>query len=145
MRCFAKLYRATLTALLMMAASAGIVVADPSKDAKLMEELSALRAKLISLWNPPAAVSKHPELYVVTIRIRLTRDHRLVGKPEVLTNGDGPLFEATRDSAVLAVYQAQPYAVLRQLHPPPTSFPGQSAPSAALAPAGLSWEFLTAR
>jgi hypothetical protein len=62
MRCSAKLYRATLTALLMMAASAGIVVADPSKDAKLIEELSALRAKLISLWNPPAAVSEHPDL-----------------------------------------------------------------------------------
>jgi hypothetical protein len=27
----------------------------------------------------------------------------------VLTSGDGPLFEATRDSAVLAVYKAQPY------------------------------------
>ncbi len=75
-------------------------------------ELNALRSKLISLWEPPAAVSKHPELYVVTIRIRLTRDHRLAGRPEVLTNGDGPLFEATRDSAVRAVYRAQPYDML---------------------------------
>lgn len=75
-------------------------------------ELDALRAKLISLWNPPAAVSTHPDQYVVTIRIRLTRDHRLVGQPEVLTSGDGPLFEATRDSAVRAVFQAQPYDML---------------------------------
>jgi TolA protein len=75
-------------------------------------ELDALRAKLISLWNPPAAVSAHPDQYVVTIRIRLARDHRLVGQPEVLTNGDGPLFEATRDSAVRAVFQAQPYDML---------------------------------
>src|SRR5262249_17861257 len=45
-------------------------------------ELDALRAKLISLWNPPAAVSTHPDLYVVTIRIRLARNHRLVGQPE---------------------------------------------------------------
>ena len=75
-------------------------------------ELDALRAKLISLWNPPAAVSVHPDQYVVTIRIRLARNHRLVGQPEVLTSGDGPLFEATRDSAVRAVLQAQPYDML---------------------------------
>jgi hypothetical protein len=77
-------------------------------------ELDALRAKLISLWNPPAAVSTHPDQYVVTIRIRLTRDHRLDGQPEVLSGGEGPLFEATRDSAVRAVFQAQPYDMLSQ-------------------------------
>ncbi len=75
-------------------------------------ELDALRAKLISLWNPPAAVSTHTELYVVTIRIRLARNHRLIGQPEVLTGGNGPLFEATRDSAVRALLQAQPYDML---------------------------------
>jgi len=75
-------------------------------------ELDALRAKLISLWNPPAAVSAHPDQYVVTIRIRLTRDYRLDGQPVVLTGGDGPLFEATRDSALRAVFQAQPYDML---------------------------------
>jgi outer membrane biosynthesis protein TonB len=75
-------------------------------------ELDALRAKLISLWNPPAAVSVHPDQYVVTIRIRLARNHRLVGQPVVLTSGHGPLFEATRDSAVRAVFQAQPYGML---------------------------------
>jgi colicin import membrane protein len=75
-------------------------------------ELDALRAKLISLWNPPAAMSAHPDQYVVTIRIRLARNHRLVGQPVVLTSGHGPLFEATRDSAVRAVFQAQPYGML---------------------------------
>jgi hypothetical protein len=75
-------------------------------------ELDALRAKLISLWNPPAAVSTHPDQYIVAIRIRLARDHHLIGQPEVLTSGDGPLFEATRDSAVRAVIQAQPYDML---------------------------------
>ena len=75
-------------------------------------ELDALRAKLISLWNPPAAVSTMPERYVVTIRIRLARNHRLIGQPEVISSGDGPLFEATRDSAVRAVFQAQPYDML---------------------------------
>ena len=75
-------------------------------------ELDALRAKLISLWNPPAAVSAHPDQYVVSIRIRLARNHRLVGQPVVLTSGHGPLFEATRDSAVRALFQAQPYSML---------------------------------
>ena len=75
-------------------------------------ELDALRAKLISLWNPPAAVSVHPDQYVVTIRIRLARNHRLVGQPVVLTSGHGPLFEATRDSAVRSLFQAQPYSML---------------------------------
>jgi hypothetical protein len=77
-------------------------------------ELEALRAKLISLWNPPPAVSNNPDQYVVTIRIRLSRDHRLVGQPEVLNSGEGPLFEATRDSAVRAVIQGQPYDMLSQ-------------------------------
>ena len=75
-------------------------------------ELEALRAKLISLWNPPPAISSTPDQYVVTIRIRLTRDHRLIGPPEVLNGGSGPLFEATRDSAVRAVIQGQPYDML---------------------------------
>ena len=75
-------------------------------------ELYALRAKLISLWNPPEAVSAHPDKYVVSIRIRLARNHRLVGQPVVLTSGHGQLFEATRDSAVRALFQAQPYSML---------------------------------
>jgi hypothetical protein len=45
-------------------------------------------------------VSAHPDQYVVTIRIKLSGDHRLIGQPEVVTKGDGPLFEAIRDSAV---------------------------------------------
>jgi len=77
-------------------------------------EIDALRAKLISLWNPPAAVSSNPDQYVVTIRIKLSRDHQLVGQPEVLTGGQGALFEATRDSAVRAVVKAQPYDMLSQ-------------------------------
>jgi outer membrane biosynthesis protein TonB len=77
-------------------------------------ELDALRAKLISVWNPPPAVSANPDQYVITLHLRLARDHRLIGQPEVLTRGDGPLFEATRDSAVRAVLQAQPYDMLSQ-------------------------------
>jgi colicin import membrane protein len=77
-------------------------------------EIDALRAKLISLWNPPQAISTEPDKYIVTIRIRLGRNHKLAGPPTVLTSGAGTLFEATRDSAVRAVFQAQPYDMLSQ-------------------------------
>ena len=50
----------------------------------------------------------------MTIRIRLSRDYRLVGQPEVLNSGAGPLFEATRDSAVQALIKGQPYDMLSQ-------------------------------
>jgi hypothetical protein len=75
-------------------------------------ELDALKARLISLWNCPPAVSDNPDRYAVVVRIRLTQDRRLVGQPEVISSGDGPLGEATRDSAVRAVLQAQPYDML---------------------------------
>jgi colicin import membrane protein len=88
----------------MMAVLAGAAVTDA--------ELNALRAKLIPLWNPPNAVSVHPEQYVITVRIKLGRDRRLLGQPEVLTKGNGPLFEAVRDSAVRAVVDGQPYDML---------------------------------
>jgi len=97
-------------ATLSNAASLGVPTGNASRLSQ--SELDALRAKLISLWNPPPAISSTPDQYVVTIRIRLTRDHRLVGQPEVLNGGTGPLFEATRDSAVRAVIQGQPYDML---------------------------------
>jgi outer membrane biosynthesis protein TonB len=97
-------------ATLSNAASLGVPTGNASRLSQ--SELDALRAKLISLWNPPPAISSTPDQYVVTIRIRLTRDHRLIGPPEVLNGGSGPLFEATRDSAVRAVIQGQPYDML---------------------------------
>jgi outer membrane biosynthesis protein TonB len=97
-------------ATLSNAASLGVPTGNASRLSQ--SELEALRAKLISLWNPPPAISSTPDQYVVTIRIRLTRDHRLIGPPEVLNGGSGPLFEATRDSAVRAVIQGQPYDML---------------------------------
>ena len=121
MRHFVRLLFATLAASLMLMAVGGAVVAGFLEDGKAaaqlsQSELDALRAKLISLWNPPPAVTviNNPDRYIVTIRIRLSRDHRLVGQPEVLNSGEGPLFEATRDSAIQAVIQGQPYDMLSQ-------------------------------
>lgn len=76
-----------------------------------LSEIEALRAKLISLWNPPAGLAR-PEDFIIRIRIRLGKDGRLASPPMVLTSGQGPLFDATRDSAVRAVFRAQPYNML---------------------------------
>jgi uncharacterized protein YecT (DUF1311 family) len=73
-------------------------------------EIAALRAKLFSLWSPPATNVPNP--YDVKIRIRLNRDGRLAEPPIVLTNGQTPLFAATRESAVRAIVQAQPFDML---------------------------------
>ena len=76
------------------------------------------------------AVSMHPDQYVVTIRIRLTRDHRLVGQ----TGGADQrrtvaLFERTRDSAVRAVFQAQPY---RHAYARPLTISGRKSKSTSI-------------
>jgi len=75
-------------------------------------ELEAMRAKLISAWSAPVGTAEHPDQYQMVAHIRLGRDHRLIGRPEILGGGDGPLFEATRDSIMRALLQAQPYDML---------------------------------
>jgi outer membrane biosynthesis protein TonB len=78
-------------------------------------EIDALRARLYQLWNPPVGI-QDPEKYVIRIRIRLGRDRRLSSPPTVLSSGTGALFDSTRDSAVRAVFQAQPFEMLRPDH-----------------------------
>jgi hypothetical protein len=75
-------------------------------------EIEKLRAKVTSAWNPPKAAGANPAQYVVKIRMRLAIDGRLNAPPEVLTQGEDPIFQATRDSAVRAVVQSQPYDML---------------------------------
>ena len=74
-------------------------------------ELDALRARLMSLWNPPAG-SRNIEELIVQVRVKLTIDGRLVGAPRVLSNGNSPLFQAARDSALRAIYRGQPFDML---------------------------------
>jgi colicin import membrane protein len=84
--------------------------------AKLSQsELDALRRRLMSLWNPPVGI-KDPQDYVIKIRIQLTRDGRLSAPPRVLTSGQGQLFDSVRDSAVRAVFQGQPFDMLKPEH-----------------------------
>lgn len=78
-------------------------------------EIDALRARLAQLWNPPAG-APNPQELVVKIRVKIGRDGKLSGPPMVLTSGRGSVFEAARDGAVRALFQAQPYEMLRPDH-----------------------------
>ena len=78
-------------------------------------ELDALRSRLMGLWNPPVGM-QDADQNQVTIRIRFKRDGTLAMGPQVLTSGNGPQFSAMRDSAVRAVFVAQPYTMLRPEH-----------------------------
>lgn len=75
-------------------------------------ELDALRARLMSLWNPPVGIT-NPEDFVIRVRIRLGRDGRLSAPPAVLTSGSGVLFATARDSAMRAVFRGQPFDMLK--------------------------------
>jgi outer membrane biosynthesis protein TonB len=78
-------------------------------------EIDALRARLAQLWNPPAS-APNPQELVVKIRVKIGRDGKLAGPPMVLTSGHGGIFEAARDGAVRALFQAQPYEMLKPEH-----------------------------
>jgi outer membrane biosynthesis protein TonB len=78
-------------------------------------EIDALRARLMALWNPPVGI-QNPEDYVVRIRMQIGRDGRLTTPPIVLSSGHGQIFVAARDSAVRAVFRAQPFDMLRPEH-----------------------------
>jgi colicin import membrane protein len=84
--------------------------------AKLSQsEIDALRARLMSLWNPPIGI-QNPEEFVIRIRIQLGRDGKLSAPPTVLSTGTGPLYNSARDSAVRAVFQGQPFNMLKPDH-----------------------------
>jgi outer membrane biosynthesis protein TonB len=84
--------------------------------AKLSQsEIDALRARLMSLWNPPIGI-QNPEEFVIRIRIQLGRDGKLSAPPTVLSTGNGPLYNSARDSAVRAVFQGQPFNMLKPDH-----------------------------
>ena len=78
-------------------------------------EIDALRARLMSLWNPPVG-AQDADQFQVTIRIRFKRDGTLDIGPQVMTSGSGARFNAIRDSAVRAVLIGQPFTMLRPDH-----------------------------
>lgn len=72
------------------------------------EQISALRNRLIKYWHPPKGAT-----IAVTVRVLLREDGTLAMSPIVESKGNGALFAETRDSAIRAVYHAQPYNMLR--------------------------------
>jgi colicin import membrane protein len=70
-----------------------------------------LRERLKRLWAPPAA--KDPKELIVVVRFQLNRDGTLAGPPMVLNSGRSPVYMASRDSAMRAVFRGQPYDMLR--------------------------------
>jgi colicin import membrane protein len=74
-------------------------------------ELEALRARLMSLWNVPPGV-RNPDEVKVEIRIVLGRDRKLAAPPRVLTSGQSPLYQAALESALRALFQGQPFDML---------------------------------
>jgi colicin import membrane protein len=78
-------------------------------------EIDALRARLMSLWNPPVGI-QNPEEFVIRIRIQLGKNGKLTAPPVVLSRGTGVLYNSARDSAVRAVFQGQPFDMLKPDH-----------------------------
>ena len=78
-------------------------------------EIDALKARLYALWSPPAGAQDAANVQIM-IRIRFKRDGTLSTGPQVITSGNGPVFNAMRDSAVRAVLVGQPYTMLRPEH-----------------------------
>jgi colicin import membrane protein len=76
-------------------------------------ELEALRARLMALWNPPVGI-KNPEEFIIRVRMQLRPDGKLAGPPQVLSSGHGQLYDSARDSAIRAVFRAQPFDMLRK-------------------------------
>ena len=78
-------------------------------------ELGALQARLQQLWNPPAG-ARDPQELTVEVEVQLKPDGTLAAPPVVMTHGSSPLFLAAKDSAIRALYQGQPYTMLRPEH-----------------------------
>jgi hypothetical protein len=75
-------------------------------------EIDALRARLMQLWNPPIGIQAAGSM-IIRIAVVIGRDRKLQGPPRVITTGQGIMFESARDSAVRALFRAQPFEMLR--------------------------------
>ena len=78
-------------------------------------EIDALRARLMQLWNPPTTFT-NPQEITVTVRIKLGRDRKLAAPPMVLTSGQSNIFQVARDRAVRAIFDGQPFDMLKPEH-----------------------------
>jgi outer membrane biosynthesis protein TonB len=84
-----------------------------SADQLSQSELGALRDRLHNIWSAP---SNNQQGQTIDVEIQLKPDGTLAAPPTVLTQGNSPWFIAARDSVRRAVYQGQPYTMLRPEH-----------------------------
>jgi outer membrane biosynthesis protein TonB len=71
-------------------------------------EIDALRAQLMSCWNPPVGVAEAKDLIVI-VRFALNRDGSVFGDPTVVNHGSNALFQIAAESATRAVRRCQPF------------------------------------
>jgi colicin import membrane protein len=71
-------------------------------------EIDALRAQLMSCWNPPVGVADAKNLIVV-VRFALNRDGSVAGDPLVVNRDANGLFQIAAESATRAVRRCQPF------------------------------------
>jgi colicin import membrane protein len=71
-------------------------------------EIDALRAQLMTCWNPPVGVADAKDL-VVIVRFALNRDGSVSGEPTVVNRDANALFQVAAESATRAVRRCQPF------------------------------------
>jgi len=75
-------------------------------------EFDAMRARVRDLWHIPPG-GEHIEEQRVTLVIRIGRDRRVIGTPQVIKSGRTALAKVAAEAAVRAVLAGQPYNMLR--------------------------------
>jgi colicin import membrane protein len=71
-------------------------------------EIDALRAQLMTCWNPPVGVADAKDLIVI-VRFALNRDGSVSGEPTVVNRDANALFQVAAESATRAVRRCQPF------------------------------------
>jgi outer membrane biosynthesis protein TonB len=73
-------------------------------------EIDAIRRRLDKNWNKPPGLQNSG--IVVEFSIRLRPDGRLAASPQITTRGNGPLYDALKESARRAVLLSEPFDFL---------------------------------
>jgi colicin import membrane protein len=71
-------------------------------------EIDALRAQLMTCWNPPVGVADAKDLIVI-VRFALNRDGSVSGEPTVVNRDANALFQVAAESATRAIRRCQPF------------------------------------
>ena len=90
-------------------ATAGGKTANP--DAKMTaDEMSALRERMKSCWNPPQGATSHVELRTV-VKVELNEDGSLAGVPQIIEAPSGTYARSAPESVVRAIRRCEPYTL----------------------------------